>query len=273
METYLIICWAAVVGMACGAAGLLLEHPLDAIKTYGQAYQRGSSIFQVIREIQTLKGWRGFYAGFLPNMLRVMVKQAYRYPLILTVPAAFSNVTNSGIVISIASGVVIAIIEVWVMVPFERLKVWLVTYQSDKGGVVLFWNTLKGDVWHTLYQGLGATAMRQLISWVTFLVIHDRLIILAKAWNGGDVGFSMMAVLGIAFIEGVCNTVVVQPLDCIKTNLQKISPTRAAGLLSEAIGIYRQHGVWGLYAGWDARLIQYMINAAFMTMAIEGMRL
>lgn len=272
MESYLILSLAAVVGMMRGAVSLIFEHPLDVIKTYWQAHPSRLGMISVVAEVRKLKGLRGFYSGAVPNMLRVMLKQAYRYPLMIILPVIFGLMTSSVLLVSIATGLSIAIIEVWIITPLERFKVWLMTYQRFSGGVRTFIMEVRRNIMHTLYKGLKVTMLRQVISWLTFLVVHDQLMLLVKSDVGSACNISLFALLGIGLIEGAVNTAAVLPFDCVKTNQQKINASKSDSLLERFRWIYRCYGMGGLYIGWQVRMMQYMINSGFTVVALERLK-
>lgn len=68
---------------------LPLEHPLDALKTNMQANQTGMR--GEVEAMLARKGWRAFYNGFSINLLRVMVKQAYRWPLWISIQTFYKQ--------------------------------------------------------------------------------------------------------------------------------------------------------------------------------------
>jgi solute carrier family 25 (mitochondrial citrate transporter), member 1 len=272
VESTLYLMFAGLVGALRGAASLIVEHPLDVIKTYWQAYPSRRSMLVVAKEVRDLKGWRGFYSGVIPNVMRVMLKQAYRYPLMIGLPVVFGTFTPSVIYISIATGLSIALLEVWVITPLERFKICLMTYQKSSGGINAFFKSLRRDVIHSLYKGLKITAIRQVASWVTFLVVHDQLMVWVKIYNGGLLSLSLIMLLGVSLIEGSINTLVVQPLDCIKTNQQKIHSIKHDSIMYRVNELYTNYGVAGFYVGWKVRMIQYMINSAFTVVVLENLK-
>lgn len=272
MDTSIYLAFAALIGMMRGAASLIIEHPLDVIKTYWQAYPSKVGVISVAKEIRDLKGWGGFYSGAVPNIIRVMLKQAYRYPLMIGLPVLFGQLTNSITLISISTGLSIALLEVGIITPLERLKVWLMTYQIPSGGIKTFLKAFHHSAVYTLYKGLKITALRQIVSWVTFLVIHDQLMVWVKAYNGGAVNLSLLLLFGVSLIEGAINTAVVQPLDCIKTNQQKAQINDRDDITYRIKEIYTAYGVGGLYVGWAVRMIQYMINSAFTVAVLESLK-
>jgi hypothetical protein len=272
VENYLVLGFAAIIGMMRGAVSLVFEHPLDVIKTYWQAHPGKSGVISVISEVRRLKGWRGFYSGALPNVMRVMLKQAYRYPLMIVLPVLFAFMTSSVLVISIATGLSIAMIEVWMITPLERFKVWLMTYPRFCGGVRSFIKEVRHNVVHTIYKGVRVTLLRQVISWITFLMTHDQLMVWVKSEVGSAANISLYMLLVVGVVEGTINTVAVLPFDCVKTHQQKKNATKDDRFIAKFKWIYHHYGVRGLYVGWQARMMQYMINSGFTVVALERLR-
>jgi hypothetical protein len=272
MDTCLFLVLAAFIGAFRGAGSLILEHPLDVIKTYWQAHPSRTSFLTIGKEIYNLKGWHGFYAGAIPNVMRIMLKQAYRYPLMIVLPPIFGWVLTSVVAISMITGLSIAIFEVWVITPLERFKVWLMTYQKSAGGIKSFIKAFKQDALHTLYKGLRVTMLRQVTSWIVFLVVHDQLMIWVKTENGGSVNISILMLFVISLIEGSINTLAVQPLDCVKTNQQKATASKQDNIISMVRWIYFHYGVRGVYVGWSVRMMQYMINSGFTLTVLERLK-
>ena len=65
--------------------------------------------------------------------------------------------------------------------------------------------------------------------------------------------------------------ILVQPIDLIKTlyQMQMNEEFLQTSFLDTARIIYKTHGVTGLYIGWQARLIQYIIQTFFTSALLE----
>lgn len=62
-------------GMFRGIVGFPVEHPFEAVKTQWQADPKHRNEWRIFRDIVETKGYyRGFYAGSLPNLGRIMLK-------------------------------------------------------------------------------------------------------------------------------------------------------------------------------------------------------
>jgi hypothetical protein len=117
-------------GLMRGLVGFPLEQPFEAIKTQWQADPKHRNEWQIFKHIIEKKGlYRGFYAGSLPNLGRILIKQVYRYPLMIALPPFFEEKlkTSNLEVTKAVSGLTIALIESFILCPFERLKVFLMT--------------------------------------------------------------------------------------------------------------------------------------------------
>ena len=74
------------VGVVRVTIGFPIEHPIDSIKTQWQAKPYLKNEIQIIKHIYRQKGWRGFYAGSVPNYTRCLVRNSYKYPLMIGLP-------------------------------------------------------------------------------------------------------------------------------------------------------------------------------------------
>ena len=77
----------AFAGLARTLVGFPIEHPLDSIKTQWQAKPHFRHELAIARDIYGRKGIaQGFYAGSIPNLTRCIMKNIYRYPLMIGLP-------------------------------------------------------------------------------------------------------------------------------------------------------------------------------------------
>lgn len=80
------------LGIARTTLGFPFEHPVDSVKTQWQAKPQFKNEFAIIRHIYANKGFiGGFYAGALPNYTRCILRNAYKYPLIIGLPSFYQN--------------------------------------------------------------------------------------------------------------------------------------------------------------------------------------
>lgn len=265
-----LLLFSAFVGILRGMISLVLEHPLEVIRTRWQLAAR-ENLKSIIQGILAHKGVRGFYSGALPHLARLLIKQAYRYPLMLILPACYGALVGRGLFTSFLTGLTIALGEIFLITPLERLKVWLITSHQQTQSLGSFFTLNKGAFIKELYRGLSAMAPRQVLTWVVFMVTHDWLVASAKMYVGTSV-LPLTVLVAISLIEGGIHGALVLPFDCLKTHMQKYQAKESLYIVDVALSIYKRYGIRGFYAGWWATLIKYSIHALLTTPALEYLR-
>lgn len=80
---------------------------------------------------------KGFYAGSLPNLTRLICRNSYKYPLLIGLPEWYKTnlpafMQDNDALLKLATGLSIATIEATITCPIERTKVYFMT-QKPKG--------------------------------------------------------------------------------------------------------------------------------------------
>lgn len=74
---------------------------------------------------------RGFYAGSIPNLTRLVCRNAYKYPLLMALPEVFRNnfpsLKDNEKTLKLATGLSIAFVETTINCPIERTKTFVMT--------------------------------------------------------------------------------------------------------------------------------------------------
>jgi hypothetical protein len=129
-----VLLLSSVYGVSRGLAGFPIEQPLESVKTQWQANPAIKNEIQITKKIYTQKGIQGFYAGSLPNIARVVLKNLYRFPLMVNTPwliekyvpvAAKDRRLSKGL-----TGVTISAFEAAILCPVERIKTFMMTRES-----------------------------------------------------------------------------------------------------------------------------------------------
>lgn len=220
---------------------------------------------------------QGFYAGFLPSLVRGVIKQVYRWPLMLVLPQFFSKVIPDSLqktytsLPKISSGMTLAAIDTFIVCPLERLKVCLQTKRNDLN-IRTFFRENNREVAKSLFRGLEPLFYRQMISWVSFLYTDFKFKELARAFLGLTPKDQLenSHLLFISALVGVTNIAIVMPFDATKTLYQQHSDDFAKLKMRETMKIvYKSGGIKAFYYGWQPRLIQYIIQSLFTVTALE----
>mmetsp|Transcript_20739 Transcript_20739/g.38589 ORF Transcript_20739/g.38589 Transcript_20739/m.38589 type:complete len:273 (+) Transcript_20739:437-1255(+) len=258
MHDYL---YASYLGILRALGGLPLEHPFDYIKTQQQI--TNASAREVIRTTWVNHGMQKFYSGFTPSILRTCFKQAYRFPMMVSVPRMYRPFAKENAAQALA-GLSIAIFESFIICPFERLKVWLMS--RPKGEPIsskLLWSLLRG---------LQPVMLKQTVSWSTFMVSNSYFRRqFKKHRQEQDLSYSSIA--GISVLVGITNTAATMPLDCVKSRIQSYGDTHVSirailqEMLSDKQGWKSKMKV--LYLGWPARMCQFLVHAGMTVSVLE----
>jgi hypothetical protein len=129
----------------------------------------------IIRKIFEEKGLIGFYRGYIPNLIRVSIKQIYRWPMMIFFPRLYKKyLGDRPSLIKILTGLTIANIEILIICPLDRLKVFFMTSQKAKNLFLYFISVNSDRLIKELFAGLGPSYWRSNISWVSFLYLDQR---------------------------------------------------------------------------------------------------
>jgi hypothetical protein len=91
----------------------------------------------MVKEIYKTKGlYRGFYAGSMPNLGRILIKNAYRYPLMIGLPSFYQKnlpdkVRENLKLQKLLTGSSKALLERFIICPFERMKTYFMTVSHE----------------------------------------------------------------------------------------------------------------------------------------------
>ena len=119
------------------------------------------------------KGYKGFYAGAVPNFTRCLMKNSYRYPLMVGLPGFYREhlpgfIKEHKTFTKLLTGCSIALIEATLTCPVERLKVYFMTTE-DKISYRQFFKDNSNRLGQELFRGFTPLFMRQAMAWVVFL--------------------------------------------------------------------------------------------------------
>ena len=127
---------SSLFGIGRVLVGFPIEHPIDSIKTQWQAQTHCRNEYQVCKHIYKEKGiMKGFYAGSIPNLTRLICRNSYKYPLLMGLPDLFTNkfpnLQDKERTLKLMTSLSIALIETTINCPIERTKTFVMT-QSYK---------------------------------------------------------------------------------------------------------------------------------------------
>jgi hypothetical protein len=219
----------------------------------------------------------------------MMVKNMYRYPLMIGLPNFFekhfpARHKDNKKLQKLCAGFSIAAIESVILCPFERLKTYFMTARSlrndgrhaEEGAKVTLSTFIKesdSGLVRSLFKGVGPLFLRQSIAWVCFLQADLRLKqAVRKIKNIPEEDSIPTKYLMVASVVGaVISTIIIMPFDSLKTNQQLYDKQGAQQERYSEISkrIYAESGVRGFFVGWRIRFSMYLIHALFTIDILE----
>jgi hypothetical protein len=203
----------SLIGAFRAGLSLVIEHPLESIKTQWQDKNNLNSTREIVSSIYREKGPIGFYRGFIPNLIRVAFKNFYRWPMMLYFPHLFDRSIPDRLVhlfpglTKILTGLAIANIETFIVCPLDRLKVFFMTSSTKSHNLFKnFYNNHKGNLIKELFRGLGVSFWRSNVSWVSFLYLDHKLKRSLKIFHKIEI-LSNLDLFIVSVIVGIGNLV------------------------------------------------------------------
>jgi len=129
------------------------------MKTQWQAKPALKNELAVFKDIKARKGINGFYAGSIPNFTRMVLKNIYRYPLMISLPHFYEQKVvgpENRKLSKLLAGFSIALIESLITCPIERAKVFFMTEEvAQRGGAkrLLALKGAEGGLFRELFRG------------------------------------------------------------------------------------------------------------------------
>ncbi|GAM22374.1 hypothetical protein SAMD00019534_055490, partial [Acytostelium subglobosum LB1] len=266
-----------VAGAVAGTADVWACHPLDRIKTQLQN-NPGRSIYQTFTDVTSKgKGFTGgvyaLYEGILPMTAEAIFKVGIRYFAFSWFTKEYNERFNGGkapkdpFFVNLAGGAFAGTVESFlVVIPCELLKVRHMTQAHSRS----FGNVFR-DVWREegiqgLYKGGSATLLRQItnhmIRFPVFYAITDSL-------KGGDHSKKLPVLQNLAAgaLAGTASTLFNNPLDTIKTRMQKQGQNQTSTQVIRSI--YADGGVSAFWAGCLPRILRVAPGQAITWAVVE----
>jgi len=268
-----------VAGAVAGTADVWACHPLDRIKTHLQN-NPGLSIVQSTKEILSKgKGVTGglyaLYEGILPMTAEAIFKVGIRYFAFSFFTQQYNEMVHgdrnkeNGFGLNLMGGAFAGVVESFaVVIPCELLKVRHMTQTHSKSFGEVFRDVVKNEGVAGLYKGGSATLLRQ----VTNHMIRFPVFFATTNWLKGDDRHKKLPVLqnlAAGAFAGTCSTLVNNPLDTIKTRMQKQGQDK--GSIEVIRGIYRDGGLRAYWAGVSTRILRVAPGQAITWAVVEWM--
>ena len=194
-------------------------------------------------------------------------------------PSVFEKHVESKAMQKLLTGASIAIIESFIICPFERLKTYFMTVHADqRSSFSRYYDKSRGLFIQDLFKGLGPLVCRQLVAWIYFLqadlFMRSSLRNIYKVPDNESIPSRLL--MPASMVVAVFSTFIIMPFDTLKTHKQlweTTGQTHVKGYKEICKGIYEEAGLRGFFVGWRLRFSLYLIHALLTIELLEKLEL
>jgi solute carrier family 25 carnitine/acylcarnitine transporter 20/29 len=264
----MVILDEAIAGSAAGAVGTLIGFPLDSLKTRMQTgSQQGVGMLTLSRKILSEEGISGFFRGVASPLVALTLLNTLNFSSyarfrafygvnddILRQPGAF----DWRVPLAAAS---VGPLASLVSTPFELIKTQMVINariagpeQKRKSSVSMAVHLIREYGVRSLYVAHFVNTSREMLFLGSYFTVYEHSK-MALSFALSQVGVSEKGSIPIAGgISGMIGWLVSFPLDCIKSNIQRVPFTKGESIvrpraMTIASTLVKANGISALYSG------------------------
>lgn len=255
-----------------GALAYLLElatlgQLLDRVKTEQEAFPQLRGISAVTRSIYQKGGIQAFYSGIMPNLFLSSTKGAFGwtinngcYRLMIRLSSKGSEKKYPYLFAGLL-GVSSALVEsVCLIAPLERVK----TVQMTSSKSLKEHLKLEGPLFFV--RGLKRVFLRQSVSWVTYLVFYQK--IKNTLIKNPQHPVMLWKKIQIGAITGAAVSLIVSPLDFLKTQAQKATFS-VAEQMPNVYHLYKKYGIRAFYSNLKIKMIRTSWSSVVVVIVLD----
>lgn len=260
----------AIIGGITGAIEISITYPTEYTKTVMQLYPEVNKkgAIACVKDTLATGGYFRLYKGYSALLLFSVPKNYVRFGAFHYSRTHFFPDTTKKLHTFYCGLLAGAAEAVFVVTPQETLKTKLIhdklspnpKYRNVFHGI---YSILKAQGFWGVYAGPLATTLKQSSNQgVRFVVFEDAQKALNKV-----IPYKVAADLLAGAFAGVCSTLLNNPIDVVKTNVQGLEAHKYKGFTDCFGQIYRAEGFMGFYKGVGPRLARVTLDVG-LTFAI-----
>lgn len=261
----------AVSGMAGGVFSMALLYPLESIRIRLQVVKGGSkkSLWEAISAVVRQEGARGLYQGLESSLIAVAISQGvyfYWYTALKRLAFRLKGSMTLDPVMNVAVASAAGIVNVVLTNP-----IWVVSTQlalKKESIAQCFRRIFKESGLAGLYAGFVSALLLVSNPIIQFVCYEQILKFLRKSGRASTLGIFIAGAISKAIA-----TTATYPLLVIKSRKQvstgKEKAQRQHSVLRAVSKMIKEEGFTSLYSGLQAKLVQSVLNSAFMFLAYE----
>lgn len=241
-----------LVSLVCSNAALLIGHPAERLKVAAQIHLN-TPTFQVIRPM--IFSLTTLYTGLLSCVYRQNIKIVYRSFIMVEVPHRVDNLNLNFIFSSALKAFFASSIDTLFVTPAENVKTW----QMSKLEKTPIHESING-IYHTrglrgFLFGAQPTVAKSFPSWFYLFLGYHATEDKRKQQN-------FLSTIFWATIASIPITILTNPADVIKTQMQATKKTKSDSPISVGKQLIQNHGLFSLAKGFPFRLLHKSLATA-----------
>jgi len=177
-------------GALRGGLVCTFTHPLDNIKYLLQCNPKHQKVRHVALELFQEEGFWGFYTGFGANLGRVMVKQFWRWPVLMGFPSYLEKKKITPLKGQLYTGLTLATLDAFGTTPLEKARIVLITSIHHNKSITT-WDVMKQG-----WRGVTPYWLKLSANWSSFLISQR----LYRSTYREYVGRQQLSIFELAFI-------------------------------------------------------------------------
>lgn len=255
-----------VAGASAGLVGTIIGYPLDVMKGFMQAHD-GAGMAHAARSIHSAQGIRGFYTGVASPLISLTLLNMTNFSSYAFMSRRIVDLTEGGLTSAFQPSVFIAGAAVGTLAslistPFELVKIQMQFSARSKAGakfsgsIAASRHIVREYGVRYMYSGHAINTLREMVFLGTYFFTYEHLkYFFSNTALGSSIGVPLSG--GLA---GAVGWFVSFPLDCIKTQIQRVDLSAPAASLGGRLpevkssfeaysSLVKGRSVLGLYQG------------------------
>lgn len=238
----------ATLGVIRGVIPFPLEHVLERLKLESQTHPEKTTQ-KSVKDLWTSTGVKGLFSGSRANFIRRTVREAYHWPVMLSLNRIWKRVipkelNKDNLSSNIATGYSMALVHAGITLPLERLFIEMAT----KKGYRPILEKMRRERQLFVYQGFQATWLRHSLVWNLFFIANHVSTHAFKALDPRN-SHPYLSYLGISMLTSNIVVGVGYPIEFLRNRILMEPEILKKGTLNAMKTLFHRYKWINLYSG------------------------
>lgn len=251
---------AFIFALQMNFCATLVGHPIDVLKTIRQIQVKKKSYPQIALNQWQNQGIKGFYPGFLPNLLRQSTKAGSRTWSMQYITSFYNEIKLfSTFVYSFLCGNTIAIPENTLQTILDKGRITAEAESYKQMKHEHYWKTLSNKPLHSWSIGYIKTSL----AWTNFFFIREKLKEKGKNNNQNTNSFTWLLLISGA--TSFTKILLTNPFDIIRSNMI----ANKFNTITAIKNLYKKNGFKTFFIGSGARYVHGLISSGIGNLVLN----